>query len=177
MHVGDGIVEGVDTLKNHYLIGLQLDGFAGLQNAHAAGKFILGHKNSLAPAELGEMLVHKIHIKAERALQIHLALGSSGNSSGVNGLEIVVHANGVCAHATAVELLRNFHGGGCLAAAAGAGEEHDGAALHILDYLISGCADLLAIALIALGDEARRVGDRSEIDFIQLIAHRKTPLS
>ena len=175
MHVGDHVVERVDALEDDDLVGVQAKGFAGLQHAHLAGKFVLGDIDALAPAQQIEVAVQQLHVQAQRRFQIHLALRRAGHRVRRDGLEIVVHRHIVGAHAAAVQLVGDLHGGGRFSAAGGAGEQHDGAALQVADDPLRSRSDLGVVGRVALLKEALRVRDRAVVDVCEKIAHDLSP--
>ncbi len=64
--------------------------------AHLAGKLKLGHHNGLPPlGELGKVGIEQVHIHALGGLKVHQPVGRPGGGFGVQGLEVVVHGDGV----------------------------------------------------------------------------------
>lgn len=108
------VVQSMDALDDDNLVLLELDGLGGGEAPHAPGKFVLRHVDALTLGEHVKVPVHKLHVKAERGLEIQIALGCAGAVI-VDGLEIIVHADVVRADAAAVEFLGDLHRGRGLA--------------------------------------------------------------
>ena len=126
------VVQGVDALEDDYLVLFQLQRLRRLQHAHLAGELILRHEDALAAGEFREVFVQKLHIHAQGALKVDGPLLGARGGGGVHGAEVVVHADGVGAHAALRELFLDLLGRGRLAAAGGAGEQDDGALPEVL---------------------------------------------
>ena len=171
MHVGYHVVERVDALEDNDLVLAELDGLRRRLDAHLARELILRHEDTLALGEHGEVLVQKLHVHAARRLQIHLALRCARHGGGVDGLEIVVHADIVRLDADVLQLIGQLHRGSGLAGAGRAGQQDDGAVLAVLRDQLRRLGNARLICRVTLFDEALRVGHGLEIDLFKLICH------
>ena len=171
----DVVIEGVDALENGDLVLVQLQKGAPAVVAHLAGKLILGHHHPLAPGQLGESLVQQVQVQQHRRLVVDVPLGGAGGGLAVEGLIVVVHGDGVGVHPPALQLLLQLEGGGGLARAGGAGQQHDGADLHPLQNTVHRRVNAALIGGVAGLQKSLGIGAEALVDLLQLIGHRGPP--
>ena len=106
---GDVVVQSVDALEDDDLVLFELERLGGLEHAHLAGELVLRHEYPLAARELGEVLVEEVHVHALGALEVDVALLGARRSGGVDGAEVVVHADGVGPDPALGQLLSLIH--------------------------------------------------------------------
>ena len=168
---GDHVVERMDALEDHDLILAQLEGLRRLKGAHAAGEFVLRHMDALAAREHREVLVHQLHIQAERAFQVVLPFRRAGRGLGADGVEVVVHAHVMAADAAPLQRLGDLHGRRRLAGARRPGQQHNGAVFDVVRDLFRRRLHVGVIDRVALLDQAAGVRNGFEIDFRKVVCH------
>ena len=91
--------------------------------AHLPGKLKLGDEDLLPPVQQPEMLVEQIHVQQEGGFVVDVPVPVPGAGLRVQGLEVVVHSDGVGVDAQLLQLGLDLLGRGGLAAAGGAAEQ------------------------------------------------------
>ena len=166
----------MDAFKDHDLILVELNGFGRLGDAHSPGKLIFRNEDAFAARKSIKMLIEKLHVQAERRLQIDLSLFGTWCRLGIDGLEIVVHSHIVSPDPFAFERLRDLDGCGGLAASGRPGQQNDGAGFHIGDDQIGSPVNFPHICRIGFLHKAFGIRDSFQVNLFQLIRHCKTPL-
>ena len=169
---GEGVVQGVDALKDDDVAGL------GVEEPSAAALLLLlleqiaGHFNGLAPLDGIEMLGQQLHIQAQGGFKIVSAVRGLGVGLLVHRAEVIVQCNDVGLRALGFHQLFQFQGGGGLAGAGGAGYKHDGADGTVLDDALGTFVQLVFVKFITFPQELYRVSSGPLIHFLQQISHK-----
>ena len=168
---GAVVVQGVDALEDGYFVLAQAEGRAHMDAAHLAGKLELGHPDGLTLGQQGKVMAQEVHVHALGGLEVDHPVCRPGGGLGVEGLEVVVHGDGVGVDATLLQFFLNFQGGGGLAGAGGAGQQDDGAVLQVVQDHVGRSADLGSVLGVGLLQETLYVLVDAAVDLPELIAH------
>ena len=173
----DDVVQGVDALEDGDLIVSQPQGLGENVGAHLAGEFKFGHVNGPALVQHGEVAVQQVDVQTEGGFVVDGPIPVPGGGLRVHGVEVVVHGDGVGYNPHLLELLFNLHGGGGLAGAGGAGEEHDMGLPPAGGNFLGGPPHLLGVGAVAPLGKALGIGADLFVDLPQGVGHGEGLLS
>ena len=165
----------MDALEDGQLILPQAQGLGEDVRAHLPGELILGDVDGLPPVQHGEVAVEKVDVQAEGGLVVDGPLPVAGGGLRVDGVEVVVHGDGVGLHAGLVQELLDLHGGGGLAGAGGAGEQDDVGLVPVARDALGGQLQLALELRLGALHEGLGVILCQLIDVLQRVSHRNSP--
>ena len=159
----------MNPLEDGHFPVSQAQGLGEDVGAHLPGELVLGDVDHLSPVQPGEVLAQQVHVQAEGGLVVHGPLPGPGGRLRVEGLEVVVHGDGVALHAHLLQPLLDLQGRGGLPGAGGA-REQDHVGLHLMGGdLPGGGLHLLGKGRVALLGEGGGVAAYGLVDSLQRI--------
>ena len=173
----DHVVQGVDALKDSQLVGPQLQRLRQDVGAHLSGELVLGHVDGLPPVQHGEVSVQQLDVEAEGRLVVDGALPVPGRRLRVDGVEVVVHGDGVGLDAHFLQLLFDLQCRGGLAGAGGAGQQDDAGLLPVIGNLLGRRLHFFGKGGVARLRKALGVRADSVVDLFQGIGHGDAPFT
>ena len=145
--------------------------------AHLSGELVLGHVDGLPPVQHGEVSVQQLDVEAEGRLVVDGALPVPGRRLRVDGVEVVVHGDGVGLDAHFLQLLFDLQCRGGLAGAGGAGQQDDAGLLPVIGNLLGRRLHFFGKGGVARLRKALGVRADSVVDLFQGIGHGDAPFT